>query len=325
MLSIDSIGALTKKEAMEIIGQGPAVITFYLLEMSKALSEARRELERKDELISGLSASKKEREISTPSGAKPVYEKENTRRKGRKRPGRKAGHKGERRATPSQVDNEETLSLSNCPDCGTELEDVDERERFVEDIKKQKPEVTKIKIRRGYCKNCDKIVEPKVTAALPRCNIGINLVALTAWLHYGLGITISRILEVLNYHLQFQLSQGGLVQIWKRLRNILKPWYDAIVEEAKNSAFLHGDETGWRVDGLGYWLWCFTNNNLTCYMIDRSRGHPALYRFFGEVFKGVLITDFWRAYDKFCSFRQACFVHLFREIAKVALPAEAYF
>jgi hypothetical protein len=53
-------------------------------------------------------------------------------------------------------------------------------------------------------------------------------------------------------------------------------------------------------------------------MIDRSRGSPALSKFFTESFDGVLVTDFWSAYNTVASAkRQACLVHLFRELDKV--------
>ena len=32
-------------------------------------------------------------------------------------------------------------------------------------------------------------------------------------------------------------------------------------------------------------------------MIDRSRGSPALKKFFRKEFAGVLVTDFWSAYN----------------------------
>ena len=50
-------------------------------------------------------------------------------------------------------------------------------------------------------------------------------------------------------------------------------------------------------------------------MIDRSRGSPALLKFFSEVFEGTLVTDFWGAYNAVaCAWRQTCLVHLFREL-----------
>ncbi|MBL7077933.1 MAG: hypothetical protein ISS31_10720, partial [Kiritimatiellae bacterium] len=33
------------------------------------------------------------------------------------------------------------------------------------------------------------------------------------------------------------------------------------------------------------------------YMIDRSRGSPALSKFFTSAFDGILVTDFWAAYN----------------------------
>ena len=78
---------------------------------------------------------------------------------------------------------------------------------------------------------------------------------------------------------------------------------------------LHADESGWRVDGKTHWLWCFTTRNLTFYMIDRSRGSPALMKFFIEEFAGTLVTDFWGAYNAVvCALRQTCLVHLLREL-----------
>ncbi len=53
-------------------------------------------------------------------------------------------------------------------------------------------------------------------------------------------------------------------------------------------------------------------------MVDRSRGSPALKRFFQEEFNGILVTDFWAAYDAVTNGdRQFCLVHLLRELEKV--------
>ncbi len=40
-------------------------------------------------------------------------------------------------------------------------------------------------------------------------------------------------------------------------------------------------------------------------------------KFFAEAFDGVLITDFWPAYNAFATERQCCLVHLLRELEKV--------
>ena len=53
-------------------------------------------------------------------------------------------------------------------------------------------------------------------------------------------------------------------------------------------------------------------------MVDRCRGSPALQKFFSDAFQGVLITDFWSAYESVCAEdRPYGLVHLLRELEKV--------
>jgi transposase len=256
---------------------------------------------------------------STPSGQIPVYKKPNKSTRGRKQPGRKNGHPGARRKEPGRIDEEKEHGLEICPCCGEPLgEPFAQRTRITEDIPEVKPIITRHTINRYRCPKCKKTVEPPVGDALPKSKIGNNILALTAWMHYGLGTTINQIVNVLNVHLRFKLTPGGLVNMWRRLAEILDAWYEQICAEAKDSSTLHADETGWRVNGKTNWLWCFTNSNVTCYIIDRSRGSPALLDFLGETFDGTLVTDFWAAYNAIaCDTRQYCFAHLFREVEKI--------
>jgi DNA-directed RNA polymerase subunit N (RpoN/RPB10) len=258
-------------------------------------------------------------EISTPSGQIPVYKKPNIDNRRRKKPGAKFGHPGTRREIPPTIDEEKVHSLDECPSCGEALGAAfEQRERIVEDIPEVKPIITKHIIKRYRCKSCGRTHEAIVAEALSGAAVGNNVVALTAWMHYGLGTTLSQIIAVLNSHLSFKISEGGLVDIWRRLSKILDEWYGQIALEARSEAVLHADETGWRVNGKTYWLWCFSSKNLTCYFINRSRGSPALLEFMGETFSGTLITDFWPAYNRIaCEGRQYCLAHMFRELDRV--------
>ncbi len=155
--------------------------------------------------------------------------------------------------------------------------------------------VTEHVIHRDWCPHCKKLVEPVVPDALPRATLGNRTLVLSSWLHYGLGNTLSQIVEVFNHHFQLKLPPGGLVQMGYRLQEVLYPWYEQLQGEALGSAVLHADETSWRVAGRTHWLWCFANGSVTFYLIGRSRGAVALRRFFLEEFQGTLVTDFWSA------------------------------
>jgi transposase len=299
-----SIGSgLTREQAAAIFAQGEEAVVFVLLEFAKRLAEA--EGKRNPSTTP-----------STPSGMVPVYEKPTIKPRGKKRPGARKGHPGSRRPKPSQIHRWKSHRADNCPDCGGRLKRCSEtRVRYTEDIPDVQPEVTEHTIHRDWCPNCKKKVEAPVADALPKATLGNRVLALSAWLHYALGNTLSQIVEVFNFHLQMKITPGGLIDMWDRMQEILFPWYEEIQKEALHSAVLHADETGWRVDGKTHWLWCFCTRDLTYYMIDRSRGSPALLKFFIEEFSGTLVSDFWGAYNAVaCALRQTCLVHLLREL-----------
>jgi transposase len=258
---------------------------------------------------------------NTPSGQRPIYTKPPTpRRKGK--PGARPGHVGARRPIPPHVDRREEHRLERCPECGGELQRCGrKRTRTVEDILKDlRTEVTEHTIHRDYCPRCKKHVEPPVPDALPNAHLGHNLTALTGWLHYGVGVTTQQVQELVGIHLQTHLSCGGLISMWHRLAEVLGPWYEQIAQAARSSAVLWADETGWRNNGRTCWLWAFASKDACYYQIDRSRGGPALAKFFTESFDGVLVHDFWAAYDAISAVdHQCCLAHLLRELEKVDL------
>ncbi|MBU0568417.1 transposase [bacterium] len=214
------------------------------------------------------------------------------------------------RDIPDKIDKEKDWTLSNCPDCGSQLgEPVEIRERYTEDIPPVEVEVTKHNIHRYYCPNCKTVVEPKVTDALPKSQLGLRLLLMTAWLHYGIGVTVENIIKWLSLFSSLKISPGGLTQAWVRLSLILTPLYQELGKEARKSAVLNADESGWRVGGKSFWLWCFTNKFLTYFTIDRSRGSPVVKKVLGKVFGGILICDFFSAYGKVVSWaKQRCIV-----------------
>ena len=295
--------SLSEEQARELFRQGEEAVVFVLLELTKQLAEAQ---SKSDPSITP----------STPSGMIPTYKKPPAKGRGKKRPGGKPGHPGSRRLAPERIDWEEEHRAKRCPDCNSRLKRCHEtRTRYIEDIPEIQPEVTEHTIHRDWCPKCKKKVEPPVPDALPGSQLGNRVLVLSAWLHYALGNTLSQIVEVFNFHLQMKLTEGGLVDMWYRLQAILFAWYEQIQQEALDSSVLHADETGWRVNGKTYWLWCFGNRTLTYFMIDRSRGSPALRKFFIREFDGTLISDFWGAYNAVaCAARQKCLVHLLREL-----------
>lgn len=265
----------------------------------------------------------------TPSGSIPPYAKPDAAKRRRATPGARDGHEGHRRPTPPPDERVELPELTACPDCGGAVHPATRRRRrTVEDMPADASvKATEYAIPSHWCPACKKRVEPRVSAALPNAAVGNRLAAMTVVFHYGLGLTIDQTRDVLLSPLRTRVSAGGLADLWRRIAEVLLPWYERIGAEARNSAVLHADETGWRVNGTTHWLWCFANHANCYYMIDERRGVGALREFFAEAFEGVLVHDFWRPYASVplegSGEHQCCLAHLLRELEHVdekALP-----
>ena len=267
-------------------------------------------------------AAKEAQKVAAPSGMVPPYEK--PAKKGRKKKrGQKPGHKGTCRKKPLEITHRvQHAPLEICPDCGGPVTACKSkkarRTRVIEDIPERvEAVVTEHEIPRSYCPHCKKLVEPKVEDALPNATLGNRVLTLSAHWHYGLGLPSQQIADILDSHLSTKISLGGLFGMWNRLAAWLEPWYEKLVEEMLKSAVVYGDESGWRVNGITYWIWCFSTANATFYMIHPSRGDPALFEFFKETFNGVLVSDFWACYAHVQARHQYCLAHLLRELKKV--------
>lgn len=299
---------LTEDEAREFVGGDPECAIFTLLALQQRLADSQQ------------AGGPNTPSAAVPPYAKPPADPRRNTTKTKKTRGGQPGHAGRTREPLPEPDRTREHQYQRCPDCDGKLKRTGEtRRRRSEDIPEDlKPVITEDVLHRDYCPRCKKRVEPKVPDVLPRCTLGNRTLVLSALLHFLQGLTISQIVDTFNFHLRMKVTGGGLVQMWHRLADLLFSWYEQIHQESLESAKLHADETGWRVAGKTHWLWCFAGPDHVFYMIDRSRGSPALKKFFTRTFEGTLITDFWSPYDAIlCADKQKCWPHLLRDVAAV--------
>lgn len=273
-----------------------------------ALAEKARKF---DQLQGGVSP-------TCPSGMTPLYLKEPGKRRCKK-PGQKKGHPGVGRKRPEKIDHYKEHTLDFCPDCQTPLrQPTKSHKRYTVDIPPVEPEVTEHTIYGYWCPGCKKTVHPKITDAIPNSMLGLSVMIMTAWLHYRVGMSVRNTVKLLAIFWNFDVSPGGLTQAWKILAATLKPIYNDIGEKIRTTGVLNADETGWRINGITHWLWCFATDKWCYFVIDKSRGSPVIKRVIGKIFTGIFICDFWGAYNKIIALaKQRCFYHLLTELEKV--------
>lgn len=89
--------------------------------------------------------------------------------------------------------------------------------------------------------------------------------------------------------------------------------YQRLLKKILSGALLHVDETEVKLqDGKGY-VWVFTNIEEVVYMYRPSREGDFLGELLKE-FRGVLVSDFYTAYDGIDCPQQKCLIHLIRDI-----------
>lgn len=245
-----------------------------------------------------------------PDFAKPNLHHEN------KTPGQKQGHEGTTRPLPEKFDEEKTLSLEKCPDCGSEVSaPVETREHIVEDIIPARLIAKRYRINRHYCPKCKKLVELKPTDVFPNYRFGLNLCVLVMILRM-IALPINKIQSILGTLFSLEMSSATVENILYRCAEEFDGRYNEIWEEVRKAGNVNADETGSRVNGENWWLWVFISKTAALYRIKHSRGKKVVEETLGKDFAGVLSSDSYNAYESLDCRKQKCLVHYLREIKK---------
>ncbi|HDQ14901.1 MAG TPA: hypothetical protein ENN41_08830 [Sediminispirochaeta sp.] len=93
------------------------------------------------------------------------------------------------------------------------------------------------------------------------------------------------------------------------------PAYEKLIEEYRQAAVRHADETGWRTDGdLGY-AWIFCTTDISIFQFTSTRSSEVPKQVFGTgPLEGILVFDRYSGYNKLPVNIQYCYAHLLRTV-----------
>jgi len=248
--------------------------------------------------------------------SKPSFIKEDARSYHRKS-GQKEGHEGVSREIPEKINEVKKWDVKECPDCGTKLSKIQrKRKRYITDIEVKTINTENIICGR-YCKNCDKIVEPKVTDALPNARFGLKLMLFVLALKLDSRVPSNKIVSILNSIFQIKISDGEIYGILKQLKTAFGDYYKELVKKIKESLVKNIDETSWRVNGKNYWLWNFINKEVALYVINQRRSSKVPINILGNQEGKTIVSDRFFAYNELvkktnCE-QQICWSHILRD------------
>lgn len=212
--------------------------------------------------------------------------------------------------------------VETCPDCGRRLSGGWEHSRHqVIEIPETPFETIDHVLIARRCGVCGKTYIPTLSASdgvLGKSRIGIRLMSLIATLATAKRMparTIQRLLEGLY---SVHISLGEITGILHRVAGCARGTVEWILREIRGSPHVHGDETGWREDGINGYLWSLSTSELRYFHFNRSRAGAVAQELFGVCFGGALVCDFYGGYNWYSGPIQRCWPHFLRALKKLA-------
>ena len=222
-----------------------------------------------------------------------------------------------RRITPRANKTISWPAPARCPNCGTsKIYKHQKYSKIVLDVKFGasgiKRWITKYLFHRYRCPKCGAAFQNHDRAwTQEKC--GANLRALSVYENIYLRMPQQRVAIFLNQVLGFDLPRGAINKFKASAAAIYEDTYERLVNRIISGDLVHADETQVNLKaGVGY-VWAFTNLEEVAYIYAPSREGDLVHSLLKD-FKGVLVSDFYAAYDSVECPQQKCLIHLIRDM-----------
>ena len=268
-------------------------------------------------------AARKKRKKRTDAGKRREVSPAN------KRSGKPKGANGGglKNPDPKEIDYTREWYLDECPECSKSLKGVnpfDHHDHYVRDFEKFKRGLMLVYVRhviyRYKCPHCGKIVS-KYFGKLKNARYGIGLIAFVLYERLQRGGSWEGIRTTMDHVIHTKECVPTIKSFidWiRKYEDEMVEVYEAFLAAIKDSPFAHVDETGIPLDSTNWWLWVIVATEVVLYLPSESRGSETIKDIFHE-YKGILISDFWSAYNKLNVEQQKCLQHVVTELRKISM------
>jgi predicted RecB family nuclease len=184
--------------------------------------------------------------------------------------------------------------------------------------------ITKLSSNVYRCNDCNKSFSPK------KYKIGTeNFVPKGYRKHrtkYGHSLKCWVVYQHIVNHQSFRKIESNLYEFHKlaidksslhEFKNYIQKYYNStyklLTDKILNSNVLYADETPLKMRNEDGYAWVFTNNKEVLSIYQPTREGNFLKEFLKN-FKGILVSDFYAAYDSIDCTHQKCLIHLIRDM-----------
>ena len=237
---------------------------------------------------------------------------------GAKKRGAPKGHPPWTRPLPGHVDKTVAVPApKQCPHCKSrDLGPWSERCRHLQEdiVLCPRTLVVCFDHAQAWCANCRRPVVQAGQGEMIGSYIGPVAKSAAVYLRYAIGLSYRKVQKIFGELFGLSMVPASVVGFDQTVSRKAEVLYQDLHQKIQASAYLHADETSWRVDGNNYWLWYAGHEELAYFHIDRHRSGEAAAQVIGPGFDGLLNTDDYSAYKAIAAQgRQSCLAHPLRQ------------
>src|SRR5439155_202191 len=162
--------------------------------------------------------------------------------------------------------------------------------------------------------------EPAIPGVTPRCEYGLVILVVLAFLAYVIGLSLAKACAVLAFFCQLPLSRSQADALLRQLAHHWQDQFDTLCALIAHAAVVYMDETGWKVGSAGCSLWTFASAGQRVFVFGCHKDAATLDTLLPpEVFHGIGVSDDAAVYRNRFDAAQKCWAHLLRKAIRLAL------
>lgn len=212
----------------------------------------------------------------------------------------------------------------SCPRCSSIRFHADgKKSKTVADLKFMKHGIKRwivlYRFHRYKCRRCGATFLPE-ERYWTGSRFGPGIVAYSLYQNIGLRLPQRSVQHSINRLFGYNLSTGLVRRIKAKGAFIYQETYEALVTRLCNGELIHIDETKVSVGGKAGFVWVLANIEEVAYIYSETREGDMLHRLLKD-FRGVLVSDFYAAYDGVQCPQQKCLIHLIRDLNDAVLKS----
>ncbi len=162
--------------------------------------------------------------------------------------------------------------------------------------------------------------EPRIPGVTPRCEYGIEILVVLAFLVYIIGISLDKACAVLTFFCQLPLAKSQADALLRQLAHHWDAEFDLLCNLIARAAIVSMDETGWKIGSETCSLWAFASQCQCVFLFGCRKDDATLDQMLPpDVFNGIGVSDDAAVYQGRFVQAQKCWAHLLRKVIKLTL------